>query len=208
MKMGKEYSEAFTMIEMVMVIVVVAILAVFAIPRFSRDRTQEASRNILEAIRYTQHLALMDDKTDIADPNWQRKLWKISFVVDGENSYYTISSDSDEDGKVDKKETALDPVSGKYMYHLNTNPPAENESENVLIGKKYGVKNIVFEGGCAEVKHIAFDKMGRPFVKIGQAANDYATYMTSDCNISFELSGADGFNITVSKETGYAFISG
>ena len=195
----------FTMLEMVMVIVVIGILASLALPRFSRDRTLEASRNILEAIRYTQHLALMDDKIDIDDSNWQRKLWKISFVVSGDRSYYTISSDRDEDGLVDKNETAPDPVNGKYMYHLNTNPVAADESENVLIGKKYGVVNIDFKGGCANIHHIAFDRMGRPFVRIGSASNDYAKYMTGDCIIVFGVSGAKDFNITITKETGYAY---
>jgi len=55
---------AFTMIELILVIVVLGILAALAMPRVDRDSRQEAADNILSAIRYTQHLALMDNKTN------------------------------------------------------------------------------------------------------------------------------------------------
>ena len=60
------------MIELVMVIVVLGILAVLAMPRLDRDLRQEAGDNILSAIRYTQHMALMDDVTNPNDNEWQK----------------------------------------------------------------------------------------------------------------------------------------
>ena len=203
---------AFTMLELVMVIVVIGIIAALAIPRFERDRVQEAADNILSAIRYTQHLALLDDKTDPADSQWQKKLWKISFTNSGTNSYYTISYDEDKDGHVDKAECTIDPANGKYMYHLNTNPVQADESENVLIGKRYGVKRITTAGGCSAVKHIGFDRLGRPHVSLGSADNIYSSYMRDDCNITFEIAGVPdeeaNMTITIMAETGYAYIVG
>ena len=64
MKNLHKQSKAFTMIELVFVIVVIGILAALALPRIERDLRQEAADNILAAIRYTQHLALNDNKTD------------------------------------------------------------------------------------------------------------------------------------------------
>lgn len=55
---------AFTMIELVFVIVVLGILSALAMPRIDRDLRQEAKDNILSSIRYTQHLALIDEKTN------------------------------------------------------------------------------------------------------------------------------------------------
>ncbi len=204
----------FTMLEMTMAIVVIGILASMALPRLDRDRTQEASQNILNAIRYTQHLALMDNKMDPTDSEWQKKLWKISFGhysdTFGDKWYYTISADIDKDGSVDKNECAIDPANGKYFYHVNTegNNIDSDESPQVMLGKNYGVSNIEFSGGCSNVQHIAFDNIGRPFVGIGGATNDYSKYMTDDCTIAVTISGAEDFNITISKETGYASIVG
>ena len=72
MKTLHKHTKAFTMLELVFVIVVLGILAALALPRMDRDLRQEAKDNILSAIRYTQHLALMDNKTNPLDANWQR----------------------------------------------------------------------------------------------------------------------------------------
>ena len=53
---------AFTMIELIFVIVVVGILAAIMIPKLNRNASREAANQILTHIRYTQHLAMQDDK--------------------------------------------------------------------------------------------------------------------------------------------------
>ena len=75
----KQNRQAFTMLELVIVITVLGILAALAIPRMQRDLRQEAADNLVSAIRYTQHLAMMDDKTDPGNSMWQRRYWHIRF---------------------------------------------------------------------------------------------------------------------------------
>ena len=205
---------AFTMIELIFVIIVLGILAALAIPRLDRDFRQEAADNLLSAVRYTQHLALLDDKNDINDANWQQKFWMIKFTG-GADAYYTISSDADKSGTVEKAECSLDPVNGKYMYHLSPNPTQADESTNVAIGHKYGINAVATNGGCA-ARHIAFDNFGRPHNGLKTtaggvlASNDYATYMPSDCTMTFTFSDAaiDPIVMTIKTETGYAYIVG
>jgi prepilin-type N-terminal cleavage/methylation domain-containing protein len=196
---------AFTMLELVFVIVVLGILASLAIPRLERDLRQEAKDNILSAIRYTQHLSLIDDKTDPSDPNWQRRLWKISFTTSADNlaNFYTVSSDTNSDGSVDINETALDPLNGKYMFTDDSSIDT-NESPNIFIGKKYSIINMNFNGGCAGESHIAFDNLGRPHIDIGSATNNYSKYMTTNCTIQMNFAdGSTPLNITIATETGY-----
>jgi prepilin-type N-terminal cleavage/methylation domain-containing protein len=208
--------KAFTMLELVFVIVVLGILAALALPRMDRDLRQEAADNILSAIRYTQHLALNDDKTDPFDSNWQQKLWMIRFTTSTSNtgSFYTISSDLDKSGSVNKTEAAIDPINGKYMYNSSGAfvGIASDESPNIFIGKKYGIDSLTPSGGCSS-QHIAFDNLGRPFSGLKTttggtlAANDYATYMSSDCNLTFGfVDSLSPLIITIEKETGYAYI--
>ena len=214
MKTLHKHTKAFTMLELVFVIVVLGILAALALPRMDRDLRQEAKDNILSAIRYTQHLALMDNKTNPLDANWQKGLWKITFSTSTDNlaNFYTISSDAPPyNGSVSKAETAIDPANGKYMYNLGGNLDIDaDESPNIFIGKKYGVimKNANFTGGCSGAQHIAFDHFGRPHNGIGSATNNYSQYMTSDCNIiiGFEDSAIRDLNVTVATETGYVTI--
>jgi prepilin-type N-terminal cleavage/methylation domain-containing protein len=206
------HKKAFTMIELVFAIVVLGIIASMALPRMERDNRQEAADNILSAIRYTQHLALLDNKTDPSDVDWQMKLWKIDFTT-GDNSFYTVSSDNNKNGAVAKNETAIDPANGKYMYHLSSNPTQADESPNVALGEKYGIDTITGTGGCNSPKQIAFGPMGRPFNDLNTVGtndhNDYEQYMSSDCNLTFTFQGGqEDLVITVKKETGYAQIVG
>jgi prepilin-type N-terminal cleavage/methylation domain-containing protein len=211
MKNTKKY--AFTMLELVMVIVVLGILAALAMPRMERDLRQDAADNVLSAIRYTQHLALMDNKTDPANATWQKAYWHLRFgSYGGKTAFYTISTNEDGNTNVDKKETAIDPTNGKYMYHLagEVTLDEDDESPSIFINKQYGVDSITYTGGCTGGKLIAFDHLGRPHVGIYAATNDFATYMTSDCTftLSFEDSSIGDVNIIIRSETGYSNIVG
>ena len=204
----------FTLIELVMVIVVIGILAALAIPRLERDIRQEAAINILSAIRYTQHLALNDDKTDPTDPNWQQELWSIQFYG-GNDAYYRIGADSDHNGSISKSESAIDPATGKYFFNSSGHfaSRGSDESPMVFLGHKYGINNIIASSGCN--KMISFDQMGRPHTglkstpSVSVAGHNYATYMSNDCNLTFKFkdSSISDLHIIVTKETGYAYIA-
>jgi Tfp pilus assembly protein FimT len=208
------------MIELVFAIVLIGILASLAIPRMDRDLLQEASSNILADIRYTQHLALMDNKHIFDNPRWQRRFWHITFTkhsTDGQ--YYLIGSDDTMTGSqnalVTRNETAIDPSNGLPMF--GTNGDDGTVSPRIFIEKKYGITSVNSLGGCSGAKHLGFDYLGRPYHTqfIGSSSADYSGYMASDCTFTFAMStDADGngvldtFSIQINTETGYAFIVG
>jgi len=207
---------AFTMIELIFVIVVLGILASLAMPRLERDTRQQAADNILSAIRYTQHLALNDNKTNPNSDTWQMTLWKIQFVEYSDNYRYRIGSDANEGGAIDKNESAIDPLNGKYMYN-NSLAQQSDESSNVFLSDQYGITDIDISGGCgiasgvSSALQIAFDNFGRPFRGISVATNDYGRYVNQDCNITFTAADAfpsDPIIVTIEKETGYVSIVG
>ncbi|HIP85432.1 MAG TPA: type II secretion system protein [Pyrodictium sp.] len=206
---------AFTMLELVMVLVVIGILAALAIPRMDRDIRQEAADNILSAIRYTQHLALMDNKTNPSDPEWQKKLWHIRFERYGGNTpttwFYSISSSMDGNRNIDIKEVAIDPANGLRMNNTNSATGIGlKDSPSVFISEHYGIEDIKLTGGCSENQHIGFDHLGRPHVNIYDASNDYRSYMSSDCKMTFKFSDSSikEFKIIIEQETGHAYIDG
>ncbi len=208
MRTVHKHTKAFTMMELVFVIVVLGILAALALPRMDRDLRQEAKDNILAAIRYTQHLALNDNKTDPSDNTWQKGLWQIRFATSEDTNkafFYTISSDADPyNGSVSKNETAIDPANGKYMYNANADTEiGSDESPNIFIGKTYGIDSIEFDGGCT-AQHIAFDHLGRPHNSIGAATNNYSQYMSEDCTIEFGFAdNSTPLIVIISTETGH-----
>jgi len=204
---------AFTMIELILAIVVISILAMMALPRLDRDLRQEAADSVLSNIRYTQHLALIDDKHKFNESSWQRAFWKISFEACSDGGIFVgMGTDMDYEGDTDKEEAALDPSNGKPMFWMNTSACKgggdSTVSSNIFLTKKFGISSVVGTGGCGG-KHIGFDHLGRPHVNFTASTTpDSASYMKTACNFKFTLSNGDAFDISIQPESGYAHIVG
>jgi len=207
--------KAFTMLELVLVIVVLGILAALAIPRLEQDYLQEAADAMLSNFRYTQHLALNDDKQMAQNPNWQQRYWSIAFAKCSDNRlFFRIGSDDDMSGGTSglfaQTEAATDPFNGDALWAAdNGNCNTPGISNNIQIGKKYGIASIVGSGGCAGVQYIGFDHLGRPHIGFGNSAQpDSSSYMNSVCTFTFTLDDTRTFQISIQPETGYAQIVG
>ena len=215
---------AFTMIELVFVIVVIGILAILSMSRLDRDIRNEASSTILSNIRYTQHLAQMDNKHIFDNPNWQQRYWKIMFgTCTGTDRFFMVGSDDNMSGGsfFDQTEAAIDPTSGKPMFWSNStecsNGGDNTVSSQIFITKKFGINSVIFKNGdgtttgqCAGAKHIGFDNLGRPHVGFGGSTTpDQSTYMRKNCNITFDFidTSINSFTIIIERETGYAYLS-
>ena len=207
---------AFTMLELVFVIIILGILASYAMPRMNRDLRQEAADNILSDIRYTQHLALNDNKHDDTD-TWQRRFWNIGFrqcsnAEDSGSWYQAIFSDRDKNGNIDIGEEAIDPSNGMSM-----NAPAgncsriANISPRIFLTKKYTITRIVkaCDNNNDNNTYIGFDYLGRPHNGFLGAGELLDSYLNGDCTFTFSSPNFDtNLVIQINKETGYAFIIG
>jgi prepilin-type N-terminal cleavage/methylation domain-containing protein len=208
---------AFTLLELVMAIAVIGIMIAVGLPRLDRDLKQEAADNILSAIRYTQHLALLDDKHKFNDPKWQQRFWRIYFgTCTGEDRFFAIGSDDNSEsannGRVDQAEAALDPANGKPMWWHDAqdcSDTSDTVSPNIFITKRYGITNVIFTGGCTNT-YIGFDHLGRPYASdfTTSSTPDNKGYMTTPCMMEFTMHNDESFRIRIEPETGYAHIIG
>jgi len=208
-KQTRQRQAAFTMLELVMAIIVLGVLSALAIPRMERDTKQEAADSILADIRYTQLLALADNKQRQDNPQWQRAFWRIGFgncIAGYAGICEYIGSDADLQGGIDNNESATDPSTGLKMTQGGT---ISTTSKRVFLTKNFGITAVNFTGSCNGSQYIGFDYLGR--LHQGYAASNvpnYVSYLNATCTILFTRADGDNFTITIQPETGYAQIVG
>jgi len=220
-------SSAFTMIELVFVIVVIGILAAVIIPNTRTNPLQEASIQLQSHIRYTQHLAMVNDTYDANDPNWYKKRWQLNFGKNNaSNNVYAYSIFSDtagaSTGDIQHSELAINPqnpqqvmTGGTTNGPLETNVLSYNNSgflgmKKLNLGMTYGITDVRLSGGCSGAR-ISFDYLGRPMrgdqsSMTGPYAAGTQRLIMQNCLITL-TNGVDNVFLTVAPETGYTCIS-
>ena len=210
---------AFTMLELVFVIVAIGILSAVFIPRFGQNKLSEAANQLISHIRYTQHLALMDDKFDATDGSWYKKRWQIVFSTADANANnqpsYSIFSDKDADGTIDANELALNPIDKtKYLtggvagFNI-TNMSTFLGTKELNLGTKYKIATLTLSASCSnDGTTIAFDHLGRPLK--GPLVGYGSPYPTNDlisvpCDIKMTSSYGTA-TIRIEPETGYVHL--
>ena len=218
--------KAFTMLELVFVIVIVGILSAAIMPSFNRNNLQEAADQLVSHIRYTQHLAMMDDKFDSGDTEWYRGRWQIRFhrTVDTVEvwSYSIFSDRTGYSGEPDEPELAHNPINNEQYLTgafsggvVSLTSPKRTES--MALGEKYGITNVLFSSACTnnsginQSRRISFDSMGRPYQgDLSNTASWTQPYQSNKliqlrCNIIIS-DGTDIKTIVIEPETGFTHI--
>ena len=212
--------KAFSLIELVFVIVIIGILSAVLAPSFKRDTLQEAANQIASHIRYTQQLALHDNKFDSSNSVWYKGRWQLIFGAsathtDGKIAYSIFSDKPGYTGKPGITELAKNPLnptqylSGGYAGVLHTSDARAMKELN--IGKKYGITIVNLSGGCSG-KRISFDYLGRPLkgdsssMNSKYAKNNTSRLITAICNIQI-TNGTDTKTISIYPETGFVKIN-
>lgn len=180
-------NRAFTMVEIIFVIVIVGILSAMAVPRFNQNGLDLALKQLAMHIRYTQYLALQDDRFDADVKYWYKQRWQIIFYKNITNTaahcsrnlkgawgYTIFSDDPNYAGKPDPKEMAKNPqninqvLSGGYNNSICIDN-AENKigfksMKELRLGEQYGIKDIKLSSSCKTGRsmRISFDYLGRP----------------------------------------------
>ena len=175
------------MIELVFVLVVIGILAAAIIPRMRTNPVQEAAIDLVSKIRYTQHLAMSDDKYD-RTVAWYKNRWQIVFT----GNTYSIQHN-------DGSNYAKDPL---------------NQTKDINGVELKGVDALTFTIGStvdtSDPFIISFDYLGRPLIGTLSATSAYTNtgsgkLLNDTCHIKL-TNGTKIAYIDISKETGYARI--
>lgn len=211
---------AFTMLELVFVIIVIGILAVLAMPNFRTNPLQQASEQLASHIRYTQHLAMVDDRFNPSNSQWYSEMWVlwVRQVADvnngGENEwFYEIFSDRlPYNGNSTLEEEAIDPLTRETLGNGSFDNTVD-DSRSINLTRKFGISNIIFSGGAnlnnSNLRRVSFDHLGRPHrdADPNPNANWRRFLITTDMNITLVHPTEGNSTISISPETGYVSIN-
>ena len=200
--------KGFTMLELIMVIVVIGILAAASMTQHRVTVREDFINNILNSLRYTQHLAMTDNKMNPNNPLWIRSLWTLKHEQCNGNWQYTIASDMNLDGDYQSTEAATSIVDQKLLFTDVNDCESSNYSEDTAIGRKLTVSGINFNG-CGAAKSISFDYLGRPHVNTETMVNsDYSSLLKNNCIITYTFNvDIDPVIVNIARDTGYVSIN-
>jgi len=190
--------KAFTVLELIFVIVVIGIVSVVAFPSVGDGKLQKAADQVVSHIRYTQHLAMVDDKFDVNDPLWFRENWQIRFVSGATQVGYDVYSDANQLGNANGNEFANDPLTQRNISRA---------SGVADLRENYGITSIEFSNNCQDdgSRELSFDFLGRPYFNITATSTIHQFLLITPCTITLTNSEGDK-EIIIEPETGYARI--
>jgi prepilin-type N-terminal cleavage/methylation domain-containing protein len=210
---------AFTLVELVFVIVIIGILSAFIIPKMQNSRLREAADQVISHIRYTQHLAMINDRFDPSNSEWYKERWQIVFekarTTDNKFSYSIFSDKSTHSGNADVGEIAKNPQDVSKLLSGGSSSfkfDDKRATKAMNLGNEYGIVDVVFSNSCSISRstRISFDYLGRPMK--GNVASYMSAYpssnnrlITEQCNITLSDT-KDSIIISIEPETGFAYI--
>ena len=223
---------AFTLIEMLIVMVLIAILALYSIPRLNRDSRSEAINHLLTMIRFTQNLALHDNRHNFNNSMWQKSFWRFEiYQCKNGGLFYKIGADKQYNGGLNRGEVAIDPSNGKFTFWDTRKECPKNSqdalmqdvSPNIFITQKYGINKVEFKN-CAiygskplvsNAKHVRFDFFGRAYrgytrvskyASLNQPRNLGVQLNNCEIEFSFIDPNIKPFTIIIPNESGFAYL--
>jgi len=201
-------SSAFTLIELLVVIIIIGIIVATLSFNFSPNQLQLAADQLIKDIKYTQSLALKDDKyqpfpksNSSVDQNqskfWFKQWWQIRFNCVDNYCFYEIFSDLPNSrrrqnfdrtahlpkGKTNwDKSIAKDPLTDKYLIGICKNsddyPDCNETNKDLNLTKAYGIQDIEYQN-LSSTHELLFDNYGNVFTREG---DNYSVGVPSDIN--------------------------
>ena len=201
---------AFSVFELVLVMIIIGIILSIIVINFKNDELLRAANQVATHIKYTQYLALIDDKFNPEDKNWFKGRWQIYFIktVDGKNVlHYAIFSDSGGySGSPDGYEVAKNPLNPtKVLTVAHAGISTIKPTDELDLMSKFNIKDIKLLGGCSHYNstRISFDNLGRPYKgNPKSSANSTQNLITSICQIRLTHKNKECIYINITPITG------
>ena len=213
--------KAFTLLELVLVVVVIGILSVAIVPRLHNNSLRKAADQVVFHLKYTQHLAMMDNRFDPSrDSEWYKTRWQLLFSNCGgskDTCAYSVFSDwmGHHSGNPDAEELAVNPqnhgqfLTGGMSGTLMIKYDQKEATKSLNIGQKYQIKKVRVSHCGNNGKRIAFDYLGRPIMgNLKTMTSQYQSgrLLRQRCEMILMNQDDEEITILIEPETGYIHI--
>ncbi len=222
--------KAFSLLEFALVVFILALLLSVVNVNFSKNKLLEGAKQILNDIRYTRNLALMqeDFRTQnfaVAKREWYKSKWQLYFIKSSlatqNQQTYTIFLDKNGDGNAnlgktnvnEDREIALDAINPKKLMNSGQSGVISKDDEKASrrfnIEQNFGIIKVEFKGSCAGTTRLVFDEFGRLYgpLKNSQSKFDKNLSLKNEkCIIKLTDKNKKNLCIVVENLSGFAFI--
>ncbi|AJC85954.1 pilus assembly FimT family protein [Campylobacter sp. RM16704] len=221
--------KSFTLIELIFVCMIFSILFSMGYFYFKPDYLRLGAEQILNDIKYTRHLAMIQNdfrvkEFNVAKREWYKAKWQIYFIrsqsATNNEQTYTIFLDKNGDGNANigknivnkDREIAVDLLNPNILMNsgqsgvINQNDFKANPRYN--IEKTYGINKVLFEGACKGSTRLIFDDYGRLYTPLKNSLRvfDKLSNYTNDCIIRLSNKKNQHICIIINPISAYAFI--
>lgn len=196
--------KGFSIVELIIVISLITVMLIIAIPKQNISKLQLATDKILIYLNYTRYTAMIDNKYRVDDYEWEKKRWTLKFqnCSNEEDGFYFVvySDQSGGTAHFKKAETLKDPLNNKYLYSGYDCIPNKDESSDILLTKKYGIKKIDIScNTTSTIGQISFGNDGKIYSQLGTNIEE----IEQPCTIKLIDKQAKESLIIVEPNTGY-----
>ncbi|TEY00495.1 Tfp pilus assembly protein FimT/FimU [Campylobacter sp. US33a] len=224
--------QAFSVLEFVFVMVIVGFILAIAKFFYTKDDLLMGANAILNDIRYTRTLALIQESfripntsLSVAKDEWFKSRWQIYFIrsksATNNEQTYTIFLDKNGDGNANigkineniDREIGVDILNSKKLMNSGQSgvisKDDERASKRFNIEQSYGIERVEFKGSCTGSTRIIFDEFGRLYspLRSTKRAYDKTLALKSDnCIIKLSNKAQKSVCIVIENASGYAYI--
>jgi hypothetical protein len=200
--------KSFSLLELIFVIILISILLATTLPKKQNINLEQASKRIITYLKFTRYLAMIDNKYKLDEPLWFKERWTLKFQNCAYNVgglYFVVFSDKNQKGSPNKDECAKDPLSDKYLYSHYDCVAGDDESETVLLTKKYGVEKVTISCNSTNtLGSISFDINGEAHSRLGTDPDRKDQYKLNEtCYIELFDKEENSVKIAIEAKTGF-----
>ncbi|AJC84307.1 prepilin-type N-terminal cleavage/methylation domain-containing protein [Campylobacter peloridis] len=221
--------KAFSLLELIIVSMILSIIFSMGYFYLKPDYLHLGAEQILNDIKYTRHLALMQNdfrvkEFNIAKREWYQAKWQIYFIrsktATNNEQTYTIFLDKNGDGNANigkniinkDREIAIDLINPNILMNsgqsgvISQGDSKANPKYN--IEKTYGISKVTFEGSCKGSTRLVFDDYGRLYSPLKNALRSYDKLLNFNDNCIIKLSNKSNKHIciVINPLNSYAYI--